>query len=108
MLVQPIGWVVGALLLGGTFAALTAVFRRIGADRRANGAIETVIYYPDLRVLETAIRPTDNAWKGHKAGQFAFVSKTFRRRISTKSCLKCDDADWRESREVDGYRTQAC
>jgi len=71
---QPIGWVVGMLLLGGTFATLSAVFRRIGADRKANGAIETVVYYPDLRVLETAIRLTDNAWKGHKAGQFAFVT----------------------------------
>ncbi|WP_334146779.1 ferredoxin reductase family protein [Hyphomicrobium sp.] len=71
---QPIGWVIGALLLVGTLAALIALSRRIGAGRTASGVIEGTFHYPELRVLETTIRITDDKWKGHHAGQFAFVT----------------------------------
>lgn len=75
---QPVGWVSGALLLGGTAAALIALSRRIGAGRNAAGVIEAITYYPELRVLETAVRITDEGWKGHSAGQFAFVTSSER------------------------------
>jgi predicted ferric reductase len=72
----PVGWVAAALLLGGAGAALLALLRRIGTGRKAQGMIEEIIHYPELRVLESAIRLTDEAWKGHSAGQFAFVTSS--------------------------------
>lgn len=71
---QPIGWATGTLMLVGTAAALIALSRRIGVSRKVDGVIEATTYYPELRVLETAIRLSDDHWKGHKAGQFAFVT----------------------------------
>ena len=73
---QPVGWASGALLLAGTSAAVIALSRRIGAGRKAEGVIEAITSYPELRVLETAIRITDDGWKGHDAGQFAFVTSS--------------------------------
>ena len=70
---QPVGWLVAASLAGGTVAALLSVTRRIGAGRKAHGRIESLTWYPELRVLETAIR-LDGGWSGHAAGQFAFVT----------------------------------
>jgi predicted ferric reductase len=72
---QPIGWLLAALLLGGTVAALIALAGRIGARRRVSGTIESLTYYPDLRVLESTIQLQDG-WAGHAAGQFAFVTSS--------------------------------
>ena len=69
---QPVGWALAALLLAGVFAALVALSGRIGADRKVAGVIESIIDYPELRVLETRVR-LRAGWSGHKAGQFAFV-----------------------------------
>lgn len=69
---QPVGWVLAALLLAGVSAALVALSGRIGADRKVAGVIESIIDYPELRVLETRVR-LRAGWPGHKAGQFAFV-----------------------------------
>ncbi|MCL4768601.1 MAG: ferric reductase-like transmembrane domain-containing protein [Hyphomicrobiaceae bacterium] len=71
---QPVGWVTAVLLAAGAAAALIALFRRIGADRKVEGVIESTIYYPELRVLETAVRIKDGTWTGHSAGQFSFVT----------------------------------
>jgi predicted ferric reductase len=73
---EPIGWASGALLLAGSGAAVIALSRRIGAGRKAHGTIEAITSYPELRVLETAIRMSDDRWKGHDAGQFAFVTSS--------------------------------
>ena len=70
---QPIGWVVALLMASGTYAAVMVLARRVGLDRRIQGEIESIIYYPELRVIETAIRVRDG-WAGHEAGQFAFVT----------------------------------
>lgn len=70
---QPVGWVLGALLLGGSLAALLALTGRIGAGRKAQGTIAALTDYPALRVLETAVVLGDG-WRGHAAGQFAFVT----------------------------------
>ena len=70
---QPVGWLVAASLAGGTAAALVALTRRIGAGRKASGRIESLDWYPELRVLETTVR-LDGGWAGHAAGQFAFVT----------------------------------
>lgn len=72
---QPIGWVVAAMMIAGTIAAVIVLSGRVGASRRARGTIEALTYYPELKVLETSIR-LDSGWAGHKAGQFAFVKST--------------------------------
>lgn len=69
---QPIGWVLGALMIAGTVSAVIVLSGRIGASRRTRGTIEALTYYPELKVLETSIR-LDSGWAGHEAGQFAFV-----------------------------------
>ncbi len=70
---QPVGWLLGALLAGGSVAALWSLFGRIGAGRKVAGQIESLQYYPGLDVLESriALQP---GWPGHAAGQFAFVT----------------------------------
>lgn len=69
----PIGPVVALLLAGGSVAAVTALFRRIGQSRRAVGNVETLKTYADNAGLEVGIR-LETAWPGHRAGQFAFVT----------------------------------
>jgi len=70
---QPIGWLVAALVLGGSVAAVRVLLRRVGAGRQVGGTIETLVHYPGLDVIESriALQP---GWPGHAAGQFAFVT----------------------------------
>lgn len=70
---QPIGWVLAVLMLGGTVAAVMTLLGRIGARRKVQGRVETLIDYPSLQILESSI-VLDNGWPGHRAGQFAFVA----------------------------------
>lgn len=74
---QPLGWVIGLLMLGGLWAAVMARSGRIGVHRRTNGRIESLTYYPELRVLETSLL-MEPGWAGHAAGQFAFVTSDLR------------------------------
>ena len=69
---QPVGWVVAALLLGGSIAAMLTLTGRIGAGRKVPGTIASLTDYPALDVLETTV-VLDDGWCGHAAGQFAFV-----------------------------------
>lgn len=43
------------------------------ASRKSKGEVSKLNYYPKLKVLETTIKMDDN-WKGHKAGQFAYLT----------------------------------
>ncbi|MDR0777218.1 MAG: ferric reductase-like transmembrane domain-containing protein [Azonexus sp.] len=70
---QPIGGLLAVLLLGGSAAALLTLTGRIGASRKVQGTIAALTEYPALRVLETAV-VLENGWRGHAAGQFAFVT----------------------------------
>ncbi|MDE2400543.1 MAG: ferric reductase-like transmembrane domain-containing protein [Burkholderiales bacterium] len=70
---QPVGWLLGALMLGGSVAGLLSLTGRIGAGRKTQGTIEALTHYPALRVLETSIVLREG-WRGHVAGQFAFVT----------------------------------
>lgn len=74
---QPIGWLLAALLIGGSVAALLALSGRIGAGRKVQGRIVSLTEYPALQVLETAIA-LDEGWRGHAPGQFAFVTSNSR------------------------------
>lgn len=70
---QPVGWAMAALTLGGVIAALLVLSGRVGAGRKVKGTIESLIFYPELRVHEVAI-VMQAGWAGHRAGQFAFVT----------------------------------
>lgn len=70
---QPVGWVLAILLLGGSFAALSVLLGRVGSGRKVKGRVESLSYYPELRVLETQISLSEG-WPGHTAGQFAFAT----------------------------------
>ncbi|MGF6594279.1 ferredoxin reductase family protein [Pseudomonas sp. 2835] len=72
---QPIGIVTALLLVGGTLAALQALFKRIGKQRKVRGQIQTLIHYPEANLLETHIA-LQAGWPGHQAGQFAFVTSS--------------------------------
>lgn len=70
---QPVGWALAVLLATGLVAAVLALAGRIGSRRRVGGVIQSLKYYPALRVLEGAVQ-LEPGWPGHKAGQFAFVT----------------------------------
>jgi len=70
---QPLGWLLAALLLGGSVAALLTLTGRIGAGRKVQGSVVALTDFPALRVLETAV-VLEDGWRGHAAGQFAFVT----------------------------------
>ncbi|WP_298014116.1 ferric reductase-like transmembrane domain-containing protein [uncultured Castellaniella sp.] len=69
---QPLGLIMGALMLGGSLSAIPALRQRIGHSRRHAGRIESV------RQLEGGVTEVNCAmggdWPGHRAGQFAFVT----------------------------------
>jgi len=70
--VQPLGLIMGVLMLGGSVAAGMALRRRIGVHRRHAGRIESVRALPSgVTEVECAM---DAGWPGHRAGQFAFVT----------------------------------
>ncbi|GAB1406422.1 ferric reductase-like transmembrane domain-containing protein [Thermomonas brevis] len=70
---QPVGWLVALGLLAGTWAALVSLSGRIGAARKVRGTVQAIEAFPpplDMLKIEVATRP---GWRGHQAGQFAFV-----------------------------------
>jgi predicted ferric reductase len=69
----PLGFAMAGLMAYGTVAAVIVLFRRVGAARKVDGTITRLHYYEALRVLEGDIE-VPHGWKGHKAGQFAFVT----------------------------------
>ncbi|MCG3267931.1 ferric reductase-like transmembrane domain-containing protein [Yoonia sp. I 8.24] len=70
---QPLGVISGALMLGGVISAVLALTRQIGRSKRVHGLIDRIHSFPDMRVTEIDITLEDG-WKGHDAGQFAFVT----------------------------------
>ena len=70
---EPLGWVMAVLLLGGTAAAVVVFTGRIGRSRRVPGTITSLEYYPGLHTLEAGITLVPG-WRGHRPGQFAFVT----------------------------------
>ncbi|MGB6007432.1 ferredoxin reductase family protein [Castellaniella sp.] len=69
---QPLGLMMGALMLGGSLSTVPALRQSIGHSRRHAGRIESV------RQLEGGITEVncamERSWPGHRAGQFAFVT----------------------------------
>ncbi len=69
----PVGIVTGLLMAAGVVAAILVLSGLAGRSRQVAGTIETLVYFPEMRVLETTIR-LDEGWPGHQGGQFAFVT----------------------------------
>ncbi len=69
---QPVGWAMAVLLVAGVVSAVLVLLGRVGAGRKVHGTIESLRYFEPLRVLRTHVR-LQPGWKGHAAGQFAFV-----------------------------------
>ncbi|NMF90261.1 ferredoxin reductase family protein [Aromatoleum petrolei] len=68
---RPIGWLMGGLLAAGAAASVLALTGRIGRDRRVSGVVSSVAS-PAPDITEVTCR-LDAGWKGHRAGQFAFI-----------------------------------
>lgn len=68
---QPAGALLALLLAAGTVAAALSLGGRIGRERRVHGVV-TAVSSPAPDVTEVECR-LDGDWRGHRAGQFAFV-----------------------------------
>jgi predicted ferric reductase len=69
----PLGVVMAVLMGYGSYAAVIVLLCRVGADRKVQGRITSVTYYPELHVLEAEVS-VPQGWPGHRAGQFAFAT----------------------------------
>lgn len=68
---QPIGWLAAVLLLGSTLAALAILFKQSGKAKRYTGTLTAMQTFPASHAFQLSIDVPK--WKGHRAGQFAFV-----------------------------------
>lgn len=69
---QPVGVLLALLLAGGVFGSMVSLAGRIGRRRQAAGTVASVSNSA-AGVTEVRCR-LDERWKGHRAGQFAFVT----------------------------------
>jgi predicted ferric reductase len=69
---QPVGILLATLIAGGIYGALHSLVGRIGRKRQVNGAI-VAIEQPAPDVLTVRCQLC-NGWRGHRPGQFAFVT----------------------------------
>jgi len=69
---QPVGMVLGALLAAGVYGAVESLRQAIGRARQASGEIISVERLAgDVCTVRCRM---DSNWRGHRAGQFAFVT----------------------------------
>ncbi len=68
---QPVGVLLAVLLASGVVASGVALGGRIGRDRRVKGVV-IAVSSPAADVTELVCR-LGGDWRGHRAGQFAFV-----------------------------------
>lgn len=69
---QPVGLLLGLLLVGGSIAAGLSLSGLIGRNRLSTGTI-VAIHRPSPDVTEV-VCDLGSGWRGHRAGQFAFVT----------------------------------
>ncbi|NIY75607.1 iron reductase [Thalassospira sp. HF15] len=68
----PVGYALAAMLMIGTVSSIIVLVGQVGAGRRSTGEVVDVDFLPEMKSLQIAIK-SDGGWKGHLAGQFAFV-----------------------------------
>lgn len=69
----PLGLVTSALLVAGSAAAITLLWRMVAGRTARAGAVVATQVFDSLQVLRTVVRVPDG-WPGHQPGQFAFVT----------------------------------
>jgi predicted ferric reductase len=69
---QPAGWVLALLLVGGVYGSVVSLAGRIGRARQVQGTIISVEQTTADIVNVTC--QLDPGWRGHRPGQFAFVT----------------------------------
>lgn len=69
---QPVGVLLALLLAGGVVASLLSLAGRIGRHRLVDGTVVSV-GRSGADITEVTCH-LDNGWKGHRAGQFAFIT----------------------------------
>jgi predicted ferric reductase len=69
---QPIGLLLAALFTAGSIASIISLSGRIGRGRKASGRVVSV-EHPTPDIIEVRCR-LDETWRGHRPGQFAFVT----------------------------------
>jgi len=69
---QPVGLLMALLLTGGSLASILSLRGKVGQSRQVQGTIKT-ISTSAMGITEVECQ-LENKWKGHRAGQFAFVT----------------------------------
>lgn len=68
---QPIGYLMAALIVVGTFSAILTLIQKIGHQHTTTGTIKNITPLPENNSIELLIDAPN--WQGHQAGQFAFL-----------------------------------
>ena len=69
---QPVGILIALLGAAGIYGALYSLVGRIGRARRASGTVTAIEQAaPDVLTVSCQL---DNNWRGHRPGQFAFIT----------------------------------
>ena len=69
---QPVGVLMAVLLVMGVYGAVYSLLNRIGRSRKVHG--EVVAVEQPAQDVATVHCRLDRGWKGHRPGQFAFVT----------------------------------
>ncbi|MDD2926550.1 ferric reductase-like transmembrane domain-containing protein [Rhodoferax sp.] len=69
---QPVGLLLAVLLAAGVYGAVRSLLKSIGKGRKATGEIMGLAYpAPDICTVRCRL---GRGWRGHRPGQFAFVT----------------------------------
>ncbi len=69
---DPIYYVTISFALLGSAAAIYSLLGLVGRANRHSMKVKSTRFFPQAKVMELIVTPMDS-WKGHKAGQFAYV-----------------------------------
>jgi predicted ferric reductase len=70
---EPVGIVTAFLLMAGSCAALLVLLGQVGRNRQCSGTITALQNDPETSTLTLTVDMA-NGWRGHSAGQFAFLT----------------------------------
>lgn len=68
---QPVGIIMAILMAFGTISAIKLLFKKAGKKHQYDARVANVTHYPEMDSVELSVDV--EGWKGHKAGQFAFL-----------------------------------
>ncbi|GAF03096.1 ferredoxin reductase family protein [Saccharicrinis fermentans] len=68
---EPIGITMAILMVLGTVSSVIVLLGQVGKKQKTEGFIQSIKSYSDMNMFELIVR--SDKWKGHNAGQFAFL-----------------------------------